>query len=290
MIAVALISISSFAVAAYIFSSVNVPFKVKEPLTVTDYPSLLSLFPNQTLDFNVTVRNIATVDYVVVLNFTLNDTSYQQTYVTFSSDVYTVGPGDNVLEAWMKVVADAPATNLSLGIDFNRVLAAPEVFGYTFTWSKDRQCIVDGDLVLRVNFTWNATHMIILVNINFNYGILFLFFDRNFNRFGAYDDRGYGFWPDNTYYNNSCSLDTGGVGMPQMLPQPSPYHTCTFNNKTGLTYRIALPKDLLPHKYPCHDKVLRAYIVFEAVNLYCQLDLLSAEITYQKCWGSEQEW
>jgi hypothetical protein len=46
---------------------------------------------------------------------------YQQKYVTFSDEVYLVIPGQQNLEAWLNVTAEAPAANLEVTVTVLRV-------------------------------------------------------------------------------------------------------------------------------------------------------------------------
>jgi len=47
--------------------------------------------------------------------------AYQQKYVTFSDEIYTVIPGQQILRAWLNVTADAPAANLEVTVAVLRV-------------------------------------------------------------------------------------------------------------------------------------------------------------------------
>jgi hypothetical protein len=103
-------------IAGYFPSSDSIPLEVKEPLEISSYPMAFSLFPGETTDFNVTIQNLASVNYTVTLDFSLNDTAYQTQYVTFSSETYTVTPGEQNLAAWLKVAPEAPTGNFLLTI------------------------------------------------------------------------------------------------------------------------------------------------------------------------------
>lgn len=97
-------------------SSENIPLEVKEPLEILSYPTSFSLFPGETVEFNVTIQNLASVNYSVALDFTLNDTKYQTEHVTFSDTTYTVTPGEQTLAAWLKVAPNAPTGNFIVTI------------------------------------------------------------------------------------------------------------------------------------------------------------------------------
>lgn len=121
-VAVLMIAIvSSGVLGYYIYPSFTVPLVVNEPIQIVGYPSQWSLYPGQTTEFNVTIRNIASLNYTVVLGFTSNDTSYQSNYIIFSDEKYTVVPGQQDLESWLKVSADAPAASLNVTVTVVRV-------------------------------------------------------------------------------------------------------------------------------------------------------------------------
>jgi hypothetical protein len=104
----------------YVIWTLNVEVEVKEPISVYYYPVQLSLYPGETENLDIDVENQASVNYSVTLDFQLNDSSYQSSYVTFSNETYTVVPGPQVLMAWVKIAANAPAANVSLTIDLSR--------------------------------------------------------------------------------------------------------------------------------------------------------------------------
>jgi hypothetical protein len=113
--------------AYYVWQTLTIPLEVKEPLEILHYPSQLELYPGENLTFDITVLNHASVNYSVGLNFSLSDFTYQVNYVTFSNIVYIVKPGQQNITAWLAVLSDAPPTNVSLVIDFARVLLRPPV-------------------------------------------------------------------------------------------------------------------------------------------------------------------
>jgi hypothetical protein len=65
--------------------------------------------------------NQASLNYSVVLDFQLNDTHYQENYVTISSEVYTVVPGEQTLNASLSVKSHAPSTAALLTVEVKRV-------------------------------------------------------------------------------------------------------------------------------------------------------------------------
>jgi len=121
LMAVILVSgIGSGVLAYYVWRTLTIPLEVKEPIEILYYPSQLSLYPGETLEFNITMQNHASVNYSVVLDFQLNNTTYQTNHITFSNEFYTVTPGQQNLTAWLKVKSDAPPINASLTIGFRR--------------------------------------------------------------------------------------------------------------------------------------------------------------------------
>ena len=86
------------------------------------YNSDLSLFPGETLQFSVAVENHASVSYNASLEFSLNDTDYEEKYFTFSNYIYSIAPGRKIIDAWLSVLNTAPAAELELLIDITRNL------------------------------------------------------------------------------------------------------------------------------------------------------------------------
>jgi len=112
----------------YIWQTLTIQFEVKEPLEIISFPSVLSLYPGETIEFNVTIMNHASINYSVVLDFSLDNSTYQGRYVTCSNDIYTVMPGQQELSAWLAVVSNAPPTNASLTVDFKKIGENATVF------------------------------------------------------------------------------------------------------------------------------------------------------------------
>ena len=127
LIILAVLVASTGIVTGYTAQSQTIPLEVKEPLEILPYDSRLNLFPGETLQFNVDVENHASISYNASLMFSLNDTNYQETFVSFSKDVYAVEPGRNTLDAWLAVSSIAPAAELELAINLTRdVEISPE--------------------------------------------------------------------------------------------------------------------------------------------------------------------
>lgn len=122
LLAALLISVIGAAVFANYFGNrLVIPFEVREPIEILYYPSKLSFFSGETEEFNITVQNHASVNYSVVLDFHLSNTTYQDNYVTFSNEVYTVIPAQQNLTARLVVEPNAPPVNASLTIDLMSV-------------------------------------------------------------------------------------------------------------------------------------------------------------------------
>jgi hypothetical protein len=109
------VAIGSFA--TYALQSMSIPLEVKEPLEIIDYPSSFSLYPGETITFDITVQNHASVTYFVEFDFRLNDTDYQSRYVTFSNHNYSIPPGAQKLSAWLTIAPLAPPTNLVVAVN-----------------------------------------------------------------------------------------------------------------------------------------------------------------------------
>lgn len=112
--------------ANYIWTSVTISLEVEEPLKILSYPKKLKLYPAETKEFNVTIKNSASSNYTVVLDFSLDNETYQDSYVTFSNETYTVIPNKQNLTAWLKVESYAPPIETSLTIDFHRIAEGVE--------------------------------------------------------------------------------------------------------------------------------------------------------------------
>lgn len=113
--------------ANYVWHTVVIDLEVEEPLKILHYPKKLSLYAGETKEFNVTIKNSASRNYTVVLNFSLDNTTYQDNYVTFSNETYTVISNKQNLTAWLQVESYAPPIETSLTIDFHRIAEEVEV-------------------------------------------------------------------------------------------------------------------------------------------------------------------
>ena len=103
----------------------SIPLTVEEPLEILKYNGSLNVFPGETLNFQVEVENHASISYNASLLFCLNDTEYQQKFVTFSDYVYAVNPGRCILDSWLWVSNAAPAANLEMAIT---IIRSPEPY------------------------------------------------------------------------------------------------------------------------------------------------------------------
>jgi hypothetical protein len=102
--------------AGYALQIVSIPLEVKEPIEILDYPSGFSLYPGETVTFDFTVQNFASVTYFVEFDFCLNDTEYQAKYVAFSNHNYSIMLGTQKLSAWLTIAPTAPPANLTVTI------------------------------------------------------------------------------------------------------------------------------------------------------------------------------
>lgn len=127
LIAIILISgIGAGVLASYVWKTLIIPLEVKEPIEILYYPSELSLFPGETEEFNITVQNHASINYSVILDFYLSNTTYQENYVTFSNEIYVVTSGQQNLPSWLKIESNAPPSNTSLKVELTRLGEATE--------------------------------------------------------------------------------------------------------------------------------------------------------------------
>lgn len=120
LIAIILLSGTGGVLAYYVWTTLTLPFQVKEPIEIVHYPSKLDLFPGENSEFAIEIQNHASMNYSVTLNFYLSNETYQNDYVTFSNQIYVVQPGRQNLTCWLRVEPEAPAVNASLAIDFIR--------------------------------------------------------------------------------------------------------------------------------------------------------------------------
>jgi len=108
-------------VGAYVtYVTFNVPLTIMEPLEVSDYPSTLSLYPGETIGFNLTVKNHASISYALFLDFDLSNKTYADSYVTTSNETYIIHPGTQSLAVWLSVSSKAPALDTTLSAILRR--------------------------------------------------------------------------------------------------------------------------------------------------------------------------
>lgn len=160
LMAVILVSgIGSGVLGYYIWKTLTIPLEVKEPIEILYYPSQLGLYPGETEQFNITLHNKASVNYSVVLDFSLDNITYQNSYVTFGDEVYTVVPGQQNLTAWLMIESHAPPVNASLTISFSRLQSEATVLffddfndGAADGWTQNLGTwnVVDGKYVAQV--------------------------------------------------------------------------------------------------------------------------------------------
>jgi hypothetical protein len=111
----------AFAATYYLWSSKTVPFNVEEPLSVLDFPGSVHLHPGENSTMDIAIANSAQINYAIILIITLNDASYQQSYVQVSNYTYTIIPGNNTISAWIAVSRDAPPSQQQVTVDFLRI-------------------------------------------------------------------------------------------------------------------------------------------------------------------------
>ena len=121
LILMIIIAAGSVVTAAwYLFASSSVPLIVEEPLSISDYSNVIHVHPGENKTLDVTILNSATIDYTVTLVFALNDSAYQEAYVTFSNLSYNIVSGSNAIVAWLFVERGAHPASLNVSISFYR--------------------------------------------------------------------------------------------------------------------------------------------------------------------------
>ena len=159
-------ALGSFAAA---FEPITISLEVKEPLEILDYPSGFSLYPGENVTFEITVENHASITYFIEFDFVLNDTEYQQRYVTFSSYNYSIAPGVQKLPAWLFIELEAPPSNLTITVHektdeplpspsptADSIMPSVELLGGGARWAAR-----DGTSALYINWNdnWAAHHL-----------------------------------------------------------------------------------------------------------------------------------
>lgn len=128
---IAVIVISGTVVSAYvIWDTLELSFEVKEPLEILSHPETLTLYPGEKEEFSITIINHASTDYSVILTYSLGNTTYQETYVSFVNKIFHVRPGQQDLDAEVYVNSDAPTVDASLFVDFERGVYPDGLVGY----------------------------------------------------------------------------------------------------------------------------------------------------------------
>ena len=125
------------ALAYQAWTTLNVPVEVKEPIQILSYPQQLSLYPGDTKDITITLNNKGTTNYTVLLVLSLSDLQYQNNFVTFSKTTFTVTPGQQDITPKITVKTTAPATNVTLTLNFSRVDSIPLPSGVIAYWKFD---------------------------------------------------------------------------------------------------------------------------------------------------------
>ena len=115
-----IIASASVLAATYLWTTRTITVSVEEPLSITDCPTTMHLHPGENKTIDITIQNLATTNYSVRLNFALNNTAYQEAYVTFSNHTYNITPSTNQIKAWIVVDKKAPPVNVELTVEFYR--------------------------------------------------------------------------------------------------------------------------------------------------------------------------
>lgn len=116
------VAASSIVVTAawYLFATSSVPLIVEEPLSISDYSDTLHVRPGENKTLDIIILNSAGINYEVTLGFALNNSAYQESFVTFSNLSYDIVPGSNNITAWMFIQSGANPAFLGLTISFYR--------------------------------------------------------------------------------------------------------------------------------------------------------------------------
>lgn len=109
-----------FGGAYYLWASRTMTVSIEEPLSIMDFPNSLDVHPGENQTIDIAIMNYATANYSVTLIFTLNDTLFQESFVTFSNYTYNITPSTNQVKAWIAVDKKAHAATLSLTVNFFR--------------------------------------------------------------------------------------------------------------------------------------------------------------------------
>jgi hypothetical protein len=108
------------AASYYFISSITISFTIEEPLSITSYSSSFHVHPGENKTLDVEILNSAAVNYSVILILSINDTAFQDSYVTASNLTYNIAPGVNQITAWIAIATSAHPAHLDLIIDFYR--------------------------------------------------------------------------------------------------------------------------------------------------------------------------
>jgi hypothetical protein len=99
-------------------TQIAVPFNVKDPIELTNYPSSVSVYPGDVATFEVTVINHAShVRFGVEWNLSLGNKTYEDNYVISTSrGDYYIYPGTQNVTLFLQMSPDAPPLNAMLNI------------------------------------------------------------------------------------------------------------------------------------------------------------------------------
>ena len=286
LVCVLLISGIGLSLLAYVWSSVTIPFEVKEPLEILSYPSGFSLFPGETVEFNVTVKNHASINYSVMFEYRLNNSDYQTNYVRFSDETFNVGSGVQTLTTWLFVEPNAPPIQASLTIDLLRIKPCihdlpDHTANFTFTWGPDAQNIVDGTFRIEIsawfeNHTspWDNTTIVMfnwIVRVyddDYSSGDTFGFvYDHNHNGIIdlGYTDHPSLFFADNSKAGAPALLKDGGWAEAE-VPRTQA-NVCRYDSEKGYTFGpFGGPKDYYAYKFGDGPTYIPLFISFSDRN------------------------
>lgn len=153
---------------------------------------------------------------------------------------------------------------------------------FIFEWSTDEQVIVNGPLRIELTFDWQPENLSMIVTVNddeyHEWDYLGVVFDKNHNgildskterKSGvtwnfSYADEPYALYADNktrSQGTSALSARDGGLVWPYIPSFPSRYHTCTFDEETGYTFKITLSRQDINVEPPTP-----VHICFEDIN------------------------
>jgi hypothetical protein len=166
VLTVVIASLVAGVLGLYVVQTLTLNVRVTEPIEVLNYPSTITLYPGETVNFSVTIQNHASLNYTVFLGLHLENATYEHDYVNFSSLTYFVHPGVQSLTAWLAVSGNAPSTDATLKIDLTRIAGGDDGDQFTFVGSESYNVVAvyfegtsgsgTNSIVIRVQNTGSA--------------------------------------------------------------------------------------------------------------------------------------